>query len=207
MESLFVYLWAVRGYFSDSLLAGLLVSIGCRSGSSRALPTNDDKENLSSATGSAQPVDKGGIVYASYSKGSYSGELYVINDDGSEQMRLTYNEADDYNPAWSPDGCEIAFSSNRDGLTRVYIMNADGSQVHRLTNLQGISEGNPAWSSDKKRIAFQATTVDGYGKTTLQLVDLASGEIRELVDSEYVPQFPIWSPDSQFVWFASFKDR
>ncbi len=146
-------------------------------------------------------------MYISYAKGAHSGELYVINDDGSGQMRLTHNEADDYNPEWSPDGRKIAFNSDRDDEIYVYVMNADGSQAHRLTSLEGIHELQPTWSPNGKWIVLQATTADGHGKTTLQLVDLVSGEISELVNSEYVPQFPAWSPDSQFVWFASFKDQ
>ena len=56
-------------------------------------------------------------------------------------------------PAWSPDGATVAFTSNRDGLTELYVMNADGSSVRRLTDHIGFN-GRPAWSPDGSRIAL-----------------------------------------------------
>ena len=56
-------------------------------------------------------------------------------------------------PAWSRDGGKIAFTSDRDGLTELYVMNADGSSVSRLTDHIGFS-GRPAWSPDSSRIVF-----------------------------------------------------
>jgi TolB protein len=67
-------------------------------------------------------------------------EIYVINaDNGSEQTRLTNNNASDGSPSWSPYGEKIAFRSNRDACgesddNAIYIMNIpDGSNVIRLT--------------------------------------------------------------------------
>lgn len=193
-------------YRTICLLAWLLVSTGCRTETFSPVPNNNSIAGYYSATDSVQSSDRGRIVYVSF-VGDWNGEIYVMNDDGSEQTRLTYNETNDNDPVWSPDGREIAFTSNRDGLTRVYVMNADGSQVHRLTDLQDISEGDPAWSPDGKWIVFSATTTDGHGKTTLQLVNLVSGEIKELVNSEYILQSFSWSPDSQFIWFPSLIDQ
>jgi Tol biopolymer transport system component len=177
-------------------LVWLVVLTGCHSGISGTQLPSDDIENLS-----LPPFEKELIVYVSYTDGSFDGEIYVMNVDGSEQIRLTNHEANDSAPVWSPDGRKIAFTSNREGLTRVYIMNADGSQIHRLTKSQGISEIKPKWSPDGKSIVFLAISTDG--KATIQLVDLASGETREIVDSKYALISPAWSPDSQFVWFAS----
>ena len=55
-------------------------------------------------------------------------EIYVMNIDGSEQVRLTNNTAVDLEPSFSPDGFKIAFDSNRDGNYEIYIMNMDGSE-------------------------------------------------------------------------------
>jgi hypothetical protein len=75
-----------------------------------------------------------------------------MNADGSEQTRLT-NPAFGYQPSWSPDGTEIAFSSSRDGNSEIYVMNADGSEQTRLTNNADIDE-QPSWSPDGTEIAF-----------------------------------------------------
>ena len=80
-------------------------------------------------------------------------EIYVMNTDGSNQQRLTYNSVDDANPTWSPDGTKIAFVTNRDGNYEIYVMNADGSNPQRRT-YNTASDGSPAWSHDGTRIAF-----------------------------------------------------
>ena len=64
------------------------------------------------------------IVFYSHRDGNW--EIYTMNSDGSNQTRLTFNEAADSAPAWSPNGRQIAFDSNRDGNDEVYVMDADG---------------------------------------------------------------------------------
>ena len=70
--------------------------------------------------------------------------------------RLTRNSAKDESPAWSPDGTQIAFYSDRDGNGEIYVMAADGSQPTRLTRNDAL-DGSPAWSPDGTQIAFDST--------------------------------------------------
>ncbi|MFP4466164.1 MAG: TolB family protein, partial [Candidatus Goldiibacteriota bacterium] len=69
---------------------------------------------------------------------------YVMNADGSGQVRLTNDAASDMYPDWSPDGSKIAFTSDRDGNDEIYVMNADGSGQVRLTN-DAADDIYPAW--------------------------------------------------------------
>jgi len=81
-----------------------------------------------------------------------TGDILVVSLADGATANLT-NHLGGSSPAWSRDGEKIAFTSNRDGLTELYVMNADGSSVRRLTDHIGFS-GRPAWSPDSSRIAF-----------------------------------------------------
>jgi Tol biopolymer transport system component len=83
-----------------------------------------------------------------YDQGNYHGELYVMDADGTNPVRLTHNRGDDRSPSWSPDGRRIAFASDRnypDGRDpEIYSIRPDGSCLTWLTNgSPGSSE--PAW--------------------------------------------------------------
>ena len=76
-----------------------------------------------------------------------------MNTDDTNLINLTNHLAKDSSPDWSPDGNQIAFTSDRDGNTEVYVMNADGANPINLTNHPARDVG-PAWSPDGKQIAF-----------------------------------------------------
>lgn len=69
-------------------------------------------------------------------------------------IRLTNNIAADGQPDWSPDGSQVVFVSNRDGLPSIWVMRADGVNPRNLTASLGRTD-SPSWSPDGKRIAFQ----------------------------------------------------
>ena len=74
------------------------------------------------------------IVFTSVRDGNQA-DIYVMEADGSNEVRITTNPASDSNPTWSPDGSKIAFVSNRrDQITAIYVMDADGSNQTLLTH-------------------------------------------------------------------------
>ena len=97
----------------------------------------------SPSTPSPTPTPVAQIAFTSKRDGNY--EVYVMNSDGSNQVRLTNNPSDDLYPSWSPDRSKIAFDSKRDGNEEIYSMNADGT-LKRLTN-NTYDDFSPSWSS------------------------------------------------------------
>ncbi len=105
---------------------------------------------------------------------------------------LTNNAARDVFCAWSPDGTQIAFWSDRDGNGEVYVMNADGSNPTNLTNDPG-SDWWPVWSPDGTQIAF----VSGRdGNREICVMNLDGSGMLQLTHTAFpgVNIEPSWSP-------------
>ncbi|MBE0558060.1 MAG: PD40 domain-containing protein, partial [Proteobacteria bacterium] len=76
-------------------------------------------------------------------------QLFVLNADGTGEQELALNSnADEYDPAISPDGKHVAFISDRDGNPELYVGPLDGSTVMRMTATLSDEESSPAWSPD-----------------------------------------------------------
>jgi Tol biopolymer transport system component len=92
-------------------------------------------------------------------------EIWAMNLDGSNPVRLTYEPGIDAFPDWSPDGTRIVFHTARDGNLptgegfEVYVMNADGTNQTNLTNHPSL-DALPNWSPDGTRIVFISTRHD-----------------------------------------------
>jgi Tol biopolymer transport system component len=143
------------------LFAGILPFCAC---SSNSLDPNDAIA-VGADPNEARPVPIPAdeeIVFYSDRDGDI--EVYTMRSDGSDVTQLTFNDAIDIDPTWSPDGSKIAFMSTRDGGEwEIYVMDADGSNPTRLTNNRDL-DSRPAWSPDGTQIAFSGqrmTSVPG----------------------------------------------
>jgi len=132
-----------------------------------------------------------------------NAEIYTVRSDGMGAVRLTNNLAEDTDPAWSPDGTRIAFTSRRDGWHAIYVMNEDGSNVTRLTPLTWASF-HPVWSPDGTRIAFVSVRDVVAADVYVMNAD-GTGE-RRLTDHRAVDTDPAWSPDGARIAFSSERD-
>jgi len=83
----------------------------------------------------------------------YRSAIWVANVDGTGRTRFTAGTHKDTSPRWSPDGSRLAFLSDRDGVTQLYVMPSDGGEPERITDLKhGVAD--PVWSPDGAWLAF-----------------------------------------------------
>ena len=117
---------------------------------------------------------------------------------------LTRTQLDwkDGSPAWSPDGKRLAFYSERDGNPEIYVMNADGSGVTRLTRTSA-DEGYPAWSPDGRTISFDS---DRGGSFDVFAMNPDGTNVRALTSDPARDVSATWSPDGAKIVFMSDRD-
>jgi Tol biopolymer transport system component len=142
---------------------------------------------------------RGRIVFQSDLGGN--NDIYLLTGGGLR--RLTQDPASDEFPRWSPDGRSIAFTSNRGGTSQIYVMDADGENVRRVTSgeHEAIEEG---WYPDGKRIAYTVQKKKTIGRSyRLMTTDLSSGAVTPLL-----PEFngstalPDFSPTAPLLAFT-----
>lgn len=88
-------------------------------------------------------------------------DLFVMNADGSNIQRISTGPFNDRNPSWSPDGKNLVFTSDRNGINNLYSINLDAMTVMPLTNLLTDASA-PVWSPDGNTIAFTCFKYGGW---------------------------------------------
>jgi Tol biopolymer transport system component len=145
-------------------------------------------------------VEIGGrIAFASNIEGSL--EICILEANNSEPIPvcLTEDPAEDWKPAWSPDGNRLAFVSNRSGEPQIYVVGADGADLTCLTEGAGRNWA-PAWSPDGTRLAFVS---DRDGQAEIYIMEADGSNPTRLTDDPAHDLDPVWSPDNTRIAFVS----
>ncbi len=124
--------------------------------------------------------------------------------DGTVPDSLSYPPRSSFEPARSPDGTRVAFTSRRDRDLEIYVLDAAGGDPVNLTR-HPANDQSPAWSPDGRRIAFVSNRNGGGHLGHLFVMDADGGELEQLT---YEPQaswafLPAWSPDGSSITFLS----
>jgi WD40-like Beta Propeller Repeat len=217
------FVFAIRAFRTDrtgtpssAVRNGLIAFArgGPRSGLFTTNPDGTGLTKLPSVPGDTDPAwspDGSKIAFVRFREGGAG--IWVVNADGTGTRRVTDGGPDvdgtDLGPAWSPDGSRIAFAREgrpakaATGNTDIYVVNADGTDVVRLTD-DPMMEYAPTWSPDGSRIAFVAYDLAAGGNPPSPLrlyVMNADGTDMKALGPENVDG-PSWSPDGTEIAFV-----
>lgn len=141
-----------------------------------------------------------GYMILSMSDGYYA-HLFAYHPQSLPLTRLTENPWDDRQPAISPDGSKIAFSSRRNGYWDIYILSLSNGELIRVSDTPQY-DGSPTWSPDGQWLAFETYIEDNLEIVLQSLNDLSQAPIRLTTDpaADYSPK---WSPLGRQIAFVS----
>ncbi len=149
-----------------------------------------------------------------------SYEIHEVDFSTGRYKNLTNMKGYDAEGAYSPDGRTIVFASNREAYNRklsaeeqklfsksvsafmdIYTMNADGSNVKRLTSAPGY-DGGPFYSSDGKKIIWRRFSVDGRS-AEIYTMDANGENQRQITNLGLMSWAPFFHPSGDYIIFSS----
>ena len=128
-------------------------------------------------------------------------QIWVMNRNGDNPENIP--QLLGWDPTWSPDGKQILFASNRDGLVQLFTVNLNGRGLDRVTNLPAI-RGRSDWSPDGGSIV----TYSGPSwNRELYIMNADGSNARQLTPTGGNSQGPSFSPDGKWVVFTAYFDK
>ena len=149
----------------------------------------------------------GGVIAYCYQPitGEFDHQIYAINADGSGNIRLIQADIGLNHHDWSPDGQRLAAVGYVNSSTwSIYVFNADGTQLTRLTTTNLVNDSEPNWSPDGAQIVFTRIYPNQNDRTEIWVMDADGGNQRYIGVEGFAAK---WSPDgSQFVYQSSLRE-
>lgn len=162
-------------------------------GKHAAVATKDNSINLS-------PVwspDGRKVCYSSYKDGNLN--IYVLNLETQNQLKLAAHKGLNSAPAWSPDGKQIAMTLSKDGNAEIYLLNYENRKLKRLTYNNAI-DSSPTWSPSNRELAF---TSGRSGLPQVYIMDTDGLNVRRLTFEGSYNDSPAWSPRGDKIAYVS----
>ena len=124
-------------------------------------------------------------------------DIYKMDSDGNNQVRLTNHPKMDLLPTWSPNGQQIAFHSYRHGRNDpdIFVMDADGRNLRQIVNHPAY-DGAPHWHPNGKRIAFMR----GKDLAYLYTIDIDGNNLKLITEGDFIGRIR-WAPDGERIAF------
>jgi len=137
------------------------------------------------------------IAFASERSGNF--QIWTMNTDGTGQRQITGLANGACQPAWSPDGSQIAFISPCNGRkdiypgSKIYLADSEGKNMWALpVPMATAGDFSPAWSPDGKMIAFSSLRADS--KPHIFLFNFSDSSIKQVTSAAYGDVHPSWAP-------------
>ena len=197
---------------------GQIAFASARTGVPQVYLINLDQTGLTPLTnmteGACQPTwspDGSQIVFISpcltrgefYQNAYNNSSLYIMNADGSGQKPLTSIPGSDFDPAWSPDGKRIAFTSLRNGSKDVYVLTLETGAIVQLTTVgDNIQENSqPSWSPFGNQIIYTVKRFNAYQVWVMS--DTGEGKVQIARSGQRLWDYlPLWAPDGETILFS-----
>jgi len=134
------------------------------------------------------------------------GGLFVMGRTGEAVRRLTRAG---FNPAWSPDGRQIVYTTsptelrpqNNEGLSELWAVDVDGGEPRRLSDR---NTSLPSWSPNGLRVAFGVRQGGGENqRLDIWTLPVGGGAAEPVTEDGYIDWNPVWSPDGRYLYFVS----
>ncbi|MCP2164015.1 WD40-like Beta Propeller Repeat [Goodfellowiella coeruleoviolacea] len=126
-------------------------------------------------------------------------DIHLLPVGGGTPRPLTRDGWWKSDPAWSPDGTRLAYSTDRGGTLDIWVRDLRTGEDRQLTDLPDVAAGSGTWSPDGSRIAF----LDHTG--ALYTVDHLTGAVRQVHSALFEPGRPTWSPDGEVIALAALR--
>jgi Tol biopolymer transport system component len=126
------------------------------------------------------------IAFSSDRDGNW--EIYVMDADGANQTRVTNTPYNEWRAVWSPDGSKFVIST--DHADGVYLINLDGSDLKRLSDMPSI---NASWTADGTGILFNSDQSGNHEIYLLEILsDMQPGSLIRLTNNSVYDGHPVW---------------